>query len=298
VQDGLRVVVVGAGAAGSAAAAAVRRAAPTVDVVVVGAEEWGPYNRTTVNKGLLSGAVDDAGIALPGMDRIGIDWRTGAVPRSLDARARIVELSDGSRLAGDAVVLATGVEARALPGPIEGSARERGMTLRTAADTARLRALIAAGRGRFVVAGAGLIGTETAAILLGAGCAVTLVDPAARPLARHVGRTVAGWVAAAHLGAGVDLRVETGVTGVRSIGTRCWSSSTTATASARARLSLALALIPPLVGCRTATCRCRRSPMTAPRCWSTRRVGRWSIVVTVVADVARACADRCTGRRS
>jgi len=142
------VVVVGAVAAGSAAAAAVRRSAPAVDVVVVGAEEWGPYNRTTVNKGLLSGAVDDAGIALPGMDRIGIDWRTGTVARSLDARARIVELSDGSRLAGDAIVLATGAEARALPGPIEDGARERVLTLRTAVDAARLRALIAAGRGR------------------------------------------------------------------------------------------------------------------------------------------------------
>lgn len=217
-QDRLRVVVVGAGAAGSAAAAAVRRSAPAVDVVVVGAEGWGPYNRTTVNKGLLSGAVDDAGIALPGMDRIGIDWRTGTVARSLDARARIVELSDGSRLAGDAIVLATGAEARALPGPIEDGARERVLTLRTAVDAARLRALIAAGCGRVVVAGAGLIGIETAAVLLGAGCAVTIVDPAARPLARHVGHTVAAWVAAAHLDAGVDLRVETGVTAVRSIG--------------------------------------------------------------------------------
>ena len=97
-QDRLMVVVVGAGAAGSAAAVAVRGAAPTADVVVVGAEEWGPYNRTTVNKGLLSGAVDDVGIALPGIDRIGIDWRTGTGARSLDARARIVELGDGSPL--------------------------------------------------------------------------------------------------------------------------------------------------------------------------------------------------------
>jgi len=29
-----------------------------------------------------------------------------------------------------------------------------------------------------------------------------------------------------------------------------------------------------------------------------RQVGRWSIVLTVVADVARVCAATCTGRRS
>ncbi|GAA2553994.1 hypothetical protein GCM10010210_29280 [Pseudonocardia hydrocarbonoxydans] len=107
-----RVVIVGAGGAGSATAVAVARAAPEVEVIVLGAEGRAPYNRTTVNKGLLSGAVDDAGVALPGMDGLGIDWRTATVARSLHAAGPAVELADGRWLGADVVVLATGAPPR------------------------------------------------------------------------------------------------------------------------------------------------------------------------------------------
>lgn len=226
------VVVVGAGAAGSSAALALRAGADaagsavgsavgSVEVTVLGAEDEVPYNRTTVNKGLLSGAVDDAGIALPGMDHPGITWRRGCSVEALDPRTRVLRLRDGTRVQADAVVLATGAAPRALPAPVEDAARDRVVQLRTVADTHRLRELVAGadrdapGPRRVVIAGAGLIGTEAAAVLLEAGCEVTLVDPAPRPLARHVGSTVADWVTGAHQAAGIDLRLGTTVTGVR-----------------------------------------------------------------------------------
>lgn len=222
----MQVVVVGAGAAGSAAAAALRENAQAVGetdlkVTVVGAEDRLPYNRTTVNKGLLAGAVDDAGITLPGMADLVVNWRTGSVAEALDAATLVVTLRDGTRLQGDAVVLATGAVPRPLPAPVEDAARHRVLQLRTAADTHRLRALFSgadAGSGglrRVVVAGAGLIGTEAAAVLQGLGCEVSLVDPAPLPMARHVGPRVAAWMVTAHRAAGVDLHLGTRITHVR-----------------------------------------------------------------------------------
>lgn len=223
-EHAAHVVVVGSGAAGSTTAAALRqggRAAGLADadlrITVVGAEQRAPYNRTTVNKGLLAGAVDAHGIALPGMDELEIDWRRGAVAERLHVSTHTVDLRSGSRLHPDALVLATGADPRPLPAEIASDAREQVLTLRTATDTHRLRALLAAAvpPRRVVIAGAGLIGTETAAVLQQAGCAVTLVDPSPLPMATHVGSTVAAWVAAAHRGAGVDLRLGTRINGVR-----------------------------------------------------------------------------------
>ena len=117
-----RVLVVGAGG-GSAAATVLAQAPAELEVDIVGAEDRLPYNRTTVNKGLLSGAVDAAGIALPGMDLPGVTWRLGECVVHLDPMNRSVRLAGGEQLSADAVVLAVGARPRRLP--VEGQAATR-----------------------------------------------------------------------------------------------------------------------------------------------------------------------------
>lgn len=209
-----RVVVIGAGAAGSSAAAALKRGAPDLDVVVIGGEERAPYNRTTVNKGLLTGAVEEHDIELPVLGDLGITWRLGEPVRSADPAAGAVELADGTRLAGDAFVLATGADPRPLPALIAPGARDRVLTVRTVTDALRLRAALGRPSAHVVIAGAGLLGCETAGSLRGLGATVTLVDPADRPLGKHVGLVAADWVCGEHVSAGVDLRTATGVAAV------------------------------------------------------------------------------------
>lgn len=206
-----RVLVVGAGGAGSAAAAALSQAGVGLQVVVVGEEPCMPYNRTTVNKGLLSGAVNDDGMALPGMDLPGVIWRTGSRAVRLDPERRQVTLADGSRLEADALIIATGARSRSLPLELSGPVRDRLVTLRSAQDTARLRAQLSE-ESDVLIVGAGLIGTETAGVLTAGGHHVRLVNATTTPLLRLLGQTVADWALQAHRAAGVEVRTGTTVT--------------------------------------------------------------------------------------
>ncbi|WP_019482625.1 NAD(P)/FAD-dependent oxidoreductase [Arthrobacter sp. TB 23] len=211
-----RILIIGAGAAGSSAAQALHQSGTDLEVTVIGAENLAPYNRTTVNKGLLSGAVDLENIILPGMDLPGYAWQLGTNVTALDPSTRTVELENGATIEADAVLLATGAEPRALTAAVDDGARSRVLRLRSAADTQRLRALTIANLpGHVVIAGAGLIGTETAAVLLEAGCQVTLTDPSPLPMRNHLGHTIAQWVATAHRTAGVDFRPATTITEIR-----------------------------------------------------------------------------------
>jgi NADPH-dependent 2,4-dienoyl-CoA reductase/sulfur reductase-like enzyme len=203
-----RVVVIGAGGAGSAAAQVLSQAAQDLHVVVVGQEDRPPYNRTTVNKGLLSGAADDHAVALPGMDLPAVTWRVGERVVSLDPPARAVLVEGGELLTADAVVLATGARPRPLQLPVTAAAADRVVTLRSAADTERLLGLLTPGA-RVLILGAGLIGAETAGVLVEAGHPVQLVDAAPLPMAGLVGSTVADWIVRAHRDAGVDVRLGT-----------------------------------------------------------------------------------------
>ncbi len=208
-----RVVIIGAGAAGSAAATVLGSTSAELEVVIVGQEDRPPYNRTTVNKGLLSGAVQDCDISLPGLDGTGAVWRLGEQAVDLDPVTKQVRLVSGELLSADALVLATGASPRGLGAPVAEPAAARLVSLRTAADTARLRETLSSGTPA-LVAGAGLIGTELAGVLRTAGHPVTLVDTAALPMKGLLGSTVAGWVADAHRTAGLDLRTTVAVTDI------------------------------------------------------------------------------------
>ena len=213
------VIIIGAGAAGSSTATTLAQLSPDTKVVVIGSENRRPYNRTTVNKGLLSGAVTDGAITLPDATAPGIRWIQGETVDEIDAHRRTVTVRSGQRLEADAIVIATGATPRNLPVEVTADARSRVMTLRTAEDTHRLRTLALGDTpGRVLIACAGLIGTETATVLREAGCDVTLVDPGSRPFSRHVGRTVADWIAGVHKSAGVNLRTGTSVSAVQTDG--------------------------------------------------------------------------------
>lgn len=224
-----RVVIVGAGAAGTNAARELA-GAEDIEVVVVAEESGWPYNRTTVNKGFLSGSVDAAAVELPGLRKLPMTWVSGQRATALDPENKKLMLSDGNVLDYQALLLACGSRARTLTIPIDDVIKPRVVTLRSLTDAQALRSHLGwtnavptgATTENFsrspvsaVVVGGGFIGAETASILRAGGVNVTIVDPSPNPLQRHLGPTVARWAEHAHAEAGVGQRTRQTVTAIQ-----------------------------------------------------------------------------------
>jgi NADPH-dependent 2,4-dienoyl-CoA reductase/sulfur reductase-like enzyme len=205
------VLVVGASLAGHATARALRREGFSGSVTVIGAEPHRPYDRPPLSKELLAGRCEpvDLDLAAPDED-LGVDWHLGVPAVALDAGSRTVELADGRRIAGDAVVIATGSVARRLPGAPAGVHTVRGLD-----DALALRAALHPGSVVAVV-GAGFIGSEIASTVHGLGHPVTVIEAAPVPLAMPLGLELGAAVAGLHAANGVEVRCGVGVAGFTS----------------------------------------------------------------------------------
>jgi NADPH-dependent 2,4-dienoyl-CoA reductase/sulfur reductase-like enzyme len=202
------VTVVGASLAGVSTARALRTQGFDGRITVVGAEPHAPYDRPPLSKGFLTAAADPSPDPLVQDDEdLGVDWRLGVAAAALDPSTRTVTLTDGTVLAADAVVLATGARARRLPGT---DALAGVHVLRTLDDARVLRAQLAAG-GALVVVGGGFIGAEVASSARSLGLDVTVVEALATPMAGPLGPTMGAAVAALHADHGVHLRTGVGV---------------------------------------------------------------------------------------
>lgn len=197
------VLIVGAGASGTSAAAELRRLGFSGRVTILNGEQVAPYNRTTVNSTLLRPDADPASVGQGFPDDEETAVLTGVRATSLDLQGHSLRLVDGRQLRYDSLVIASGARARELPAEVHEATRRSVTTLRSASDAARVRDALgsacAAGRSaRVVVAGAGLLGSETADALSDMGHVVHLVDPAESPLKRLLGPGVASWVDQRH----------------------------------------------------------------------------------------------------
>jgi NADPH-dependent 2,4-dienoyl-CoA reductase/sulfur reductase-like enzyme len=217
----MTLVVVGASLAGLRAVEAARKTGYAGQITLIGAEEHLPYNRPPLSKEFLAAdAPADLAFrpetALRG--ELGVDLRLGRRAVGLDTRARVVHLSDGD-VPYSALVVATGAEARPLPGITgPGTARLRGLcTLRTLDDARHLRESLEAGA-RTVVIGAGFIGSEVATAARKRGLPVTMVEAAPVPLERSVGPDMGKLLADLHDRGGTDLRLGAGVARIDATG--------------------------------------------------------------------------------
>ncbi|MCX5390508.1 NAD(P)/FAD-dependent oxidoreductase [Streptomyces sp. NBC_00094] len=202
------VVIVGAGVAGVQTAVALREKGYTGRVRLVGAERHRPYDRPPLSKSVLQGKEGDATFAVD-YAGLGIELLLGVEAKGLRPGARELDTSEGP-LGYEALVLATGAEPVRLPGVEE---RPGVHLLRTVDDAERLRPVLEA-RQDVVVVGAGWIGAEFATAAREAGCRVTVVEAARRPLAGALPAAVAAPMARWFDEAGAELRTDVRVTGV------------------------------------------------------------------------------------
>ena len=213
---GAGIVVVGASLAGLRAAEELRARGYTGPVTMVGDEAHRPYDRPPLSKQVLAGTWEPERIALgvahaEGLDGLALEWRLGTRAAGLDLAGRTVALADGTSLAWDGLVVATGATPRTLPG----TGHLAGVhTLRTLDDCLGVHAVLAGRPGRVVVVGGGFIGAEVAATCRGHGIDVTLVEALPVPLGRVLGEQIGAVMADLHRDHGVDVRLGVGVEGL------------------------------------------------------------------------------------
>ncbi len=212
------IVIVGAGLAGAKAAQALREEGYDGRLTLLGDEAERPYERPPLSKEVLRGEADPAtaDVHEAGFyDDHSIALRTGEPVAAIDVAGRTVALDGGERIAWDRLLLATGAEPRGLPVP--GADLPGVLTLRTRADSARLRA-VAEGGGRLVVIGAGWIGSEAAASARALGMDVTVVERMAWPLEHVLGPEIGRLYADLHRDHGVELLAGAGVEAIEGAG--------------------------------------------------------------------------------
>ncbi|WP_413992873.1 NAD(P)/FAD-dependent oxidoreductase [Labrys okinawensis] len=180
------------------------------DITVVGAEPHAGYNRVLLSA-LLAGDIGEADVKL--RDRAwyaarGITLITGRRVTGLDPAGRLARLDDGSSLAFDRVVLATGSTPFRLP--IPGIGMPGVTTFRDLADLPILQEA-SRRRQRVAVIGGGLLGIEAAYGLAKGGAEVTLVHVMDRLMERQLDRRSAAFLKRAieKKGIGVMLNAQT-----------------------------------------------------------------------------------------
>ncbi len=202
------VVIAGAGIAGVQTAVALREQGWRGAITLLGDEPHQPYDRPPLSKAVLLGKAEGSTFDID-FAGLGIELHLSRPVTALVPDAHVIETADGP-VPYDYAVLATGAAPIVLPGS-EGLPGVH--LLRTLDDAERLRPVLAA-QHEIVVVGAGWIGAEFATAAREAGCAVTVVEAADRPLAGALPAEVAAHMTGWYADAGAELRTHARVASV------------------------------------------------------------------------------------
>jgi 3-phenylpropionate/trans-cinnamate dioxygenase ferredoxin reductase component len=221
------VVIAGAGQAGFQTAASLRQDGFDGRITMVGDEPGLPYQRPPLSKAYLLGKMTAEALSFRpakffAENRIEIiaQMRVTAIDRT----NKRVGLSSGGALDYDHLVLALGAHNRALP--IPGADLEGVFGLRTLADADAIGAMLIDAN-EVVVAGAGFIGLEFAAVASALGKSVHVLELADRSMARAISPAMSQLFADAHASWGVKIDFGQGLARIDGDGGRVTRVETT-----------------------------------------------------------------------
>jgi rubredoxin-NAD+ reductase len=203
------VVIVGAGVAGWSVAEAVRRRDPARPVLLVSACAGLVYPKPAISMALAMGKQPEDLVDSDAASKaaaLGIEVRTDTRIIKIDPARRRLTTVKGAIEYGR-LVLALGAQQRVLP--VAGDAADAIVRVNDLGSYRQLRSMLTPQVEHVTILGAGLIGCEFADDMTSAGYRVTVIDPAARPLASLVPGPVAHELAARLAAKGVDWRLGT-----------------------------------------------------------------------------------------
>ena len=212
-----RIIIVGAGQAGGELATGLRKQGYEGRILLLGDEPHPPYQRPPLSKGFLQGkvALTDLYLKPPATyERFDIELRPGTRVEAIDRARKEISLRDGSLLAYDKLVLATGGRARPLSLPGLDAARlDNLFALRSISDVEAMRGRFISGN-HLVLVGGGYVGLEVAAVAVQLGLRVTVLEAAPRLLSRVTGPEVSSFIEQLHRARGVEIRLSCEVRGL------------------------------------------------------------------------------------
>ncbi len=201
------IVIVGAGQAAGQAVASLRQEGFGGHIVLIGDEEYVPYQRPPLSKKFLSGELGLERVYLKPQtffEELGVELALGRRAMRLDRSARTVTLDNGTVQRYQKLLLATGSRVRRLPVP--GEDLPNVFYLRTISDVLAIRERFGTGA-RLVIVGGGYIGLEVAAVAVKSGVSVSVLEMEERVMARVTAPEVSHFFEGVHREAGVDIRL-------------------------------------------------------------------------------------------
>jgi NADPH-dependent 2,4-dienoyl-CoA reductase/sulfur reductase-like enzyme len=206
-KDKRTFVILGGGGAGIAAAETLRQDGFQGRIVMVSKDTTLPYDRPEVSKGYLKGDSPKGGMPWRSPEFFqehGIEVLLGQEVTKVEAGARTVEFKEGSSLRYDALLLATGGQARRLK--VQGEGLGNIFTLRSMDDADQIIAAAAKGA-QAVCVGGSFIGMEVTQSLAKRGMKVTVVAPGTVPFEKSLGAEIGRMWQKIHEENGVSFRM-------------------------------------------------------------------------------------------
>jgi 3-phenylpropionate/trans-cinnamate dioxygenase ferredoxin reductase component len=206
------ILVIGAGQAGGWVAKTLRDQKFTGKIVLVGDEQYPPYERPPLSKDVLLGSrsLESTYLwPLAKLEELDIDLMLGCRATAVDRLSKTVTLSDGQTLAYDRLMLATGSRVRRLGTPgadLPGIHYMRGIN-----DAIAIGQSLVPGS-RLLVVGGGWIGLEIAAVARQRSVDVVLVEASGQLCSRVLPPDLAGYLQCLHIDRGVRILLETTIT--------------------------------------------------------------------------------------
>jgi assimilatory nitrate reductase electron transfer subunit len=197
----MKVVVVGAGMVGHRFTEELHRLDPSVDITLLGQEEYEPYNRILLTE-LLAGRVDLAGLTMSAHDN-DVNVQLGTPALEIDRERKLV-ITAGESIEYDHLVFATGARGRVIPVPGLRDGLPRGAYLLRSLNDARDIKAAALNARHAVVIGGGPLGLEAAAALRHRGVGVTVLSLETSLLDRDLDANVAELVEVASADLGIE----------------------------------------------------------------------------------------------
>ena len=192
------MVIIGGGKAGARACVALRENGWEGAVTLISDEKYAPYDRPPLSKSIITEEDEQDPPFLtdePLLASINVTFIKGNGAMAIDRAAKRVALADGSAVAYDKLLIATGALPRRLSLP--GSDQPLLLYLRSFDDSLAIRHHMERG-GHAIIIGGGFIGLEIAASARKRGLDVTVIEGLPRVLSRGVPEEIAAVITARH----------------------------------------------------------------------------------------------------